>query len=152
MKPLFALVIIAAVLSACSKKVDESTESLSFETSSDVSGLPYANCKLRYIVHEDAVWAPRVANGLFTYYHHGNPYSLTYPDPGAGFNASYYFQYDSKKRLKELYVDDMVPLRHTYGYDNNDRIIIDTLFNATGIGIDCFLASEPLPFEGISVV
>lgn len=130
MKRFFAFVIMAILFASCAKQIDAPADSISLQVSSNVSGLPYANCKLRSIAQEDLIFRPKIAYGQFTYYHHGNPFSLVY-NAGSG-NSDYYFYYDKKTRLSELYVDGyLLPVKHRYTYNNKDQIVIDTLFNAT---------------------
>lgn len=135
MKPFFAFIIVIVGFSACSKNVDRLEEPLSFQIASDVSGQPYANCKLRSIAHEHMLFGPKLAFGLFTYFSNGNPYSLTYK--GQHGQGNYFFYYDKNLRLIELYCDGpTLPIKNRYGYNSQNQIIVDTLFNATSVSED----------------
>lgn len=132
------LVICLAQIISCTKQVDTLTEdSVSLQSSSDATvANEFSNCKLRRIVHEHGGIAGRNVSGLFTYNAAGNPYSLTYTEGNlAAWNPNYYFFYDNKNRLRELRSGpsptDTTPNteRHKYGYDINDRIVVDTLLN-----------------------
>jgi YD repeat-containing protein len=120
---------------SCTKNIDTVTnDSVTVETSSNLT-FPYtnefANCKLRYIIHEDDINGVLVT-GLFTYNAAGNPYSLTYEDrAGWGSQRNHYFYYDKLNRLREYRNgygpnDPVEAVWHRYGYNSNNQIIVDS--------------------------
>jgi hypothetical protein len=120
---------------SCTKSIDTTTnDSISLESSSDATiANEFSNCKLRYIIHEHGGVQGYTISGLFTYNSAGNPISLTYAQGGTG-NPNYFFFYDSKKRLREFRMgyspnDIMEATWHKYGYNSNDQIIVDTIYN-----------------------
>lgn len=120
---------------ACKKSIDlVSTESSTLATSSDATlANEFSNCKLRRIVHKHPYYPDHFMNGLFSYNSAGNPHSLNY---SGQFHSWYYrFYYDKKNRLTQyrrfLQMESgglAYHEIHRYGYDNNDMIIVDSVF------------------------
>lgn len=119
---------------SCTKNVGPATsDAIALEASSDATvANEFSNCKLRRIVHINAYNPDTTAGVLFTYNAAGNPYSVVgtvgYPI------LNYYFSYDKKNRLRELRIAHDLEANneeteaHRYGYDNNNVIVVDTLF------------------------
>lgn len=125
---------------SCTKSVDTITnDSLSLESSSDATlANEFLNCKLRNVIYENPFVSETTVNMLFTYNAAGNPHSVTHTGPlkvgVSGYPTfNYYFYYDSKKRLRRLLISrgedfrDEVTEMHSYGYDNNNVLIVDTV-------------------------
>jgi len=137
-----ALGICLIQVLSCQKQIEKETQgSLEFSTASEaVLVSEFADCKLRTVSHEFEMppGTPNVEiKGTFVYHPDGRPAQLTYSQ-SLGHSPNYYFKYDSKLRLKELLISHSpteggdMSLLHKYGYNANDQIIADSLFNFLG--------------------
>lgn len=124
--------ITLCLFSSCTKSDFTKSESISQSSSDEaVAAAPFPDCKLRRIIHENAV-SDQLVNGLFSYNAAGNPVSLTYGSAASLGNPNHYFFYDNQNRLREwreaysLTVPDL-QTRHKYGYNSNNIIVVDSL-------------------------
>lgn len=121
--PLRAFLFVSVMqIVSCSKSIDSSPQSLSDETSANLTfpvTSDFADCKLRNIYDDQGKM-------LFTY-SKGNPISAIYTTTSATGFPNYYFTYDKQGRLREWFQAGFPESIHRYGYDANNRIITDTL-------------------------
>jgi hypothetical protein len=142
--PLRAFLFVGLLqLISCTKAVDSTENSINADQSSDLT-FPVTNefsiCKLRriYQQHPDG---PYTISGLFTYNGAGNPVSVTFTDVTAereidSYPNQHFFTYDKQGRLKEYRSEgDGGFGRHSYGYDENNRIAIDTANSGFGSSV-----------------